>query len=90
MSQYDDFDRSLARWFEAEAQPAATADVLDRACAPPADAERPRLFAALGSHWIGGSVGPSAHAATLGRTGLRTSMALLLLLLVSRSVAGAV
>ena len=91
MSQHDDFDRSLARWFDAEARPAATADVLDRALrATRRRRPRPRLFAALGSHWVGDSVGPTSGAATLGRTGLRTSMALLLLLLVLALVAGAV
>ncbi len=91
MSQHDDFDRSLARWFDAEARPAATADVLDRALrATRRRRPRPRLFAALGSHWVGDSVGPTSGVATLGRTGVRTSMALLLLLLVLALVAGAV
>ena len=91
MSQHDDFDRSLARWFDAEAQPAATADVLDRALtATRRRRPRPRLFAALGSHWVGGGSGPISGVAILGRTGMRTSMALLLLLLALALVAGAV
>ncbi len=91
MSQHDDFDRSLARWFEAEARPAATADVLDRALrATRRRRPRPRLFAALGSHWVGDSVGPTSGVATLGRTGERAPMALVLLLLVLVLVAGAV
>jgi hypothetical protein len=90
MSQHDEFDRSLARWFEAEARPAATADVLDRALRTTRRRRpRPSLFAALGSRWVGDSVGPTSGIATLGRTGLRTSMALLLLLLVLGLVAGA-
>ncbi len=91
MSQHDDFDRSLARWFDAEARPAATADVLDRALsATRRRRPRPRLFAALGSHWVGDGVGPISGVATLGRTGLRTSMALVLVLLALALVAGAV
>lgn len=91
MSQHDDFDRSLARWFDAEAHPSGTADVLDRALhATRRRRPRPRSFAALGSDWVGDSVGPTSGVATLGRTGVRTSMALLLLLLVLALVAGAV
>ena len=93
MSQHDEFDRSLVRWFEAEAAPAATADVLDRALrATSRRRPRPRLFAALGSDWVGDSVGSTAGVATLRRTGMRASMALLplLLLLVLTLAAGAV
>jgi hypothetical protein len=91
MSQQDDLARSLARWFDAEARPAATADVLDRALsATRRRRPRPALFAGLGSHWVGDGVGPASGAGTLWRTGLRTSMALLLLLLVLVLVAGAV
>ncbi len=91
MSQHDDFDRSLARWLDAEAHPAATADVLDRALRATSQRRpRPRLFAALGGHWVGDRVEPSSGVATLGRTGVRSSMALLLLLLVLALVAGAV
>jgi hypothetical protein len=92
MSHHDDFGRSLARWLEAEAQPAVTADVLDRALgATHRRRPHPRLFAVLGSHWVGERVGPSSGGATLGRrAGLRPSTALLLLLLVVALVAGAV
>jgi hypothetical protein len=90
MSQHDDFDRMLARWFDDEAHPAAMADVLDRALlATRRRRPLPGLFAALGSHWVGGGSGPISGVATLGRTGLRTSMALLLLLLALALVAGA-
>ena len=91
MSQHDDFDRSLARWFDAEAQPAATADVLARALsATRRRRPRPPLFATLGSHWVGGGRGPISAVATLERMRMRTSMALLLLLLAVALVAGAV
>jgi WD40-like Beta Propeller Repeat len=90
MSPHDDFERSVARWFEAEARPAPTADVLDRAlratrqCRP-----RPRLYATLGSHWIGDGAARSSEA-RLWRTGMRTSTALVVLLLVLVVIAGAV
>lgn len=89
MSQNDEFDRSLGRWFEAEARPSATTDVLDRALlATSRRRPRPTLFAALGSHWVGSGSGPISGVATLGPTGMRTSMALLLLLLALAVLAG--
>jgi hypothetical protein len=48
------------------------------------------LFAALGSDWVGDTVAQTPCFATLGRTGTRTSVALLLLLLTLVLVAGAV
>jgi Tol biopolymer transport system component len=91
MSQDDEFDRSLARWFDAEPRPAGTTQVLDRALvATSRRRPRPRLFAPVGSHWVGGGVGPVAGVGTLGRTGVRTSLALLLLLLVLVLAASAV
>ena len=90
MSQYDEFDRSLARWFDAEAHPAGTQDVLASALdATRRHRPRPSWLGIVGSHWVGDGAGPSG-AATLGRTGVRTSMALVLLLLVLALVAGAV
>jgi Tol biopolymer transport system component len=88
MSQ-DDFDRSLDRWFEAEARLTAPAHVLDRALAA-TGRRRPRsgLYASLGSHWIGDGVG--SIPATGSFTGVRASMALLLLTLVLALAAGAV
>jgi dipeptidyl aminopeptidase/acylaminoacyl peptidase len=87
----DDFDRSLARWFESEARPTATADVLDRALrATRRRRPRPRLFAALGSDWVGDSVGSTSSPVMFERTRVRTSMALLLLLLALVLVAAAV
>jgi len=91
MSQHDEFDRSLGRWFEAEAPLAATADVLDRALsATRRRRPRPKLFAALGSHWVDAGSGPLSGVVTLGRTSVRTSMALLLLLVAIAVAAGAV
>lgn len=91
MSQHDDFDRSIARWLDAEARPAATADVLDGALrATRGRRPRPGFLAALGSHWVGDSVSPTSGVATLKRTGVRATVALLLLLLVLGLAAGAV
>lgn len=91
MSQHDDFDRSIALWLDAEARPAATSDVLDGALrATRRRRPRPRLLAAIGSHWAGDSVSPTSAVATLTRTGVRASMAPILLLLVLALVAGAV
>jgi dipeptidyl aminopeptidase/acylaminoacyl peptidase len=90
MSQHNDIDRSLARWFDAEPGPAPTADVLDRALgATRRHRPRPRWFAGIGSHWVGDGA-PASGVAALGLTGLRTAMALLLLLLALGLVAGAI
>lgn len=83
MSRHNEFDRTLARWFDAEAPSVATADVLDQALrATGARRPRPRLFAALDSHWVGDSAGATTGAATLRRTGVRASAALIIVLLV--------
>ena len=87
----NDIDRTLADWFEADALAQAPADGVERALdGARRRTPRPAWLAGPGSHWVGDSVGPTSGAATLGRTGLRTSMALLLLLLVLALVAGAV
>jgi Tol biopolymer transport system component len=90
MSQQDDFDRSVARWFESDARPAATADVLDRALAATRRRHpRPRLYATLWSHWIGDGAATSSEA-MLWRTGVQTATALVVLLLVLVLMAGVV
>ena len=90
MSQHDDFDRSLTRWFHAEAPPVATPEVLDRALsATRRRRPRPRLFAAPGSHWVGDDATSSGEA-MLWRTGVRASTALVVLMLVLLVMAGAV
>ncbi len=90
MSGYD-IDRTLADWFEADALAPEPADGVERALAGARQrSSRPAWLAGPGSHWIGDSAGPVSGVATLGRTGLRTSMALLLLLLLLALVAGAV
>ena len=87
----NDIDRTLADWFEADALAHAPADGVDRALAGARRrSPRPAWLAGLGSHWVGDSVRPSSDVARLGRTGVRSSMALLLLLLVLALVAGAV
>ena len=87
----NDIDRTLADWFKADALAQAPADGVERALEG-ARRRRPRpgWLATLGSHWVGDGVRPSSGAATLGRTGLRTSTALLVLLVVLALVAGAV
>lgn len=89
MSPHDDFDRSVARWFEFDARPVATADVLDRALrATRSRRPYPRLYATLRGHWVGTGASPSE--VMLLRTAVRWSTALIVLLLVVAVVAGAV
>ena len=91
MSRHNEVDRTLARWFDAEAPTSATADVLDRSLRATAG-RRPRrgLFAALGSHWVGDGGGATSGAATLTRAGVRASAALIILLLVLGVLAASV
>ena len=87
----NDIDRTLADWFQTDALAQAPADGVERALdGARRRSPRPAWLAGPGSHWVGDSVRPSAGAATLGRTGVRASMALLLLLLVLAFVAVAV
>ena len=79
MTSRDDFDRTLADWFEAEALPPVPTDALARVD----DGTRRRLprpawLASLGSHWVGRRRVPvrlSARARCLDGTcaGLRRS-----------------
>jgi Tol biopolymer transport system component len=83
MTGHDDFERTLARWFEADALSPAPAGALDRAI----DAtrrRRPRAawLAGPASRWVGETqpAGSSSGARTLARSGLRWSTALILLM----------
>lgn len=88
MSQQDDFDRSIARWLETEARPAATADVLDRALEVTRGRHRrPRPYAIIGSHWVGDATA-SSGAGMRWPVGALASTALVVLLLVLVVTAG--
>jgi Tol biopolymer transport system component len=86
MIQHDDFDRSIARWFDDEPRPAGTADVLDRALRLTGRRRpRPRLVATLGSHWIRDGLAAEYPTfapgwVSLGRLGLLMAVAALLVL----------
>jgi Tol biopolymer transport system component len=93
MTAYDDFDRTLAGWFEADAQSPAPAGNLERVL----DATRRRSprrawLAAPGSHWVGGAqgTGSSTGARSIPRMGLRWSTAFILLVIISALVGGTI
>jgi hypothetical protein len=93
MTGHDDFDRTLADWFEGDARSPAPADGLDRVL----DAtrrRRPRLawLAGPGSHWVGEvhDAGSNSGTRSLPRVSLRWSTALILLLVVAALVGGAI
>ena len=83
MTGHDDFDRTLAGWFEAEATSPAPADGLDRVLdATRRRRPRPAWLAGPGSRWIGKAQrdGSRSGAGSLPRLDLRWSRALILLL----------
>ena len=93
MTGRDDFDRTLAGWFEAEALSAGPAIGLDEAL----EATRrrrpwPAWLAGRGSHWVGDAPSPDASAVArrIPWWGVRLSTALLLLLLVVALLGGAI
>ncbi len=93
MTGHDDFDRTLARWFEADALPPAPAGGLDRVV----DATRhrkpqPAWLARRGSHWVGGGPDPASRtgADTLPLLGARWSIAMILVLVIAALVGGAI
>jgi Tol biopolymer transport system component len=93
MTGHDDFDRTLAAWFEAEAVSPAPAGGLDRVIdAARRRRPRPGLLAGPGSHWVGKvpMAGSSAGARSLPRSGLRISAALMLILAILAVVGGAI
>jgi Tol biopolymer transport system component len=92
MTGHDDFDRTLAGWFEADALSPAPAGGLDRVIdATRRRRPRPAWLADLGSHWVGETrhAGSSTRARSLPRFGLRWSTALILLLVLVALVGGA-
>jgi Tol biopolymer transport system component len=93
MTGHDDFDRTLAGWFEADALPAGPADGLDRVLdATRHRRPRPAWLSGPGSHWVGEA--PDAASSTGARSlpllGLRRSTVLILLLAIAALVGGAI
>jgi hypothetical protein len=93
MTGHDDFDRTLAGWFEADALPPAPAADLNHILDATRERRpRPAWLAGLGSHWVGQA--PEAEASAIARTipwsGVRLSAALILLLLVVALLGGAI
>ena len=91
MSGHDDFDRTLARWFETDAVSPAPAGGLERALdATLRRRPRPAWLADLGSHWVREVSGSSSGVRSLPGVGLRWSTALILLLALVALVGGAI
>ncbi len=93
MTGHDDFDRTLAGWFEGDALSPAPAGGLDRALdATRLRRPRPAWLAGPGSHWVRDALsgGSSSSSPSLERLGLRWSTALILLLAVAALVGGAI
>ena len=93
MTGHDDFDRTLAGWFEADALSPAPAGGLDRVLdATRRRRPRPAWLAGPGSHWVGEApdAGSSSGVRSLPRMGMRWSTALILLLVIAAIVGGAI
>lgn len=93
MTGHDDFERTLAGWFEADALAPAPANGLDRVV----DATRrrrpwPAWVASFGSHWVGQApdADSSSGVRSLPGLGMRWSTALILLLAIAALVGGAI
>ena len=93
MTGHDDFDRTLARWFEADAVSPAPADSLERfVVASRRSRPRPRWIAGLGSRWIREAdfAGSRSGVGAIPRSGLRWSTALVLLLILAALLGAAI
>jgi Tol biopolymer transport system component len=93
MTGHDDFDRTVAGWFEADSISPAPAEDLDRVLdATRRRRPRPAWLSGLGSHWVGEAYGAGAGSgeATLTRLGLRWSTVIVLLLVIAALVGGAI
>ena len=94
MTGHDDLDRTLARWFEADALPPAPAGGLDRVIdATRHRKPRPAWLAGPGSHWVGGSA--RRRASRTGRRhvpapGCALVLAMILVLVTAAIVGGAI
>ncbi len=92
MTGHDDFDRTLAGWFESGALPPAPTGGLDRVLdATRHRRPRPARLAGLGSRWVTEAydAGSNSGARSFPRLGLRWSTALVLLLVIAALVGGA-
>jgi Tol biopolymer transport system component len=93
MTGQDDFDRTLAGWFEADALSPVPADGLDRVIdATRRRRPRPMWLSGMGSDWVGEAPrgDPSAGGWSLSRLGMRWSTALIVLLVIAALVGGAI
>jgi len=93
MNRHDDFDRTLAAWFESEALAPAPAEGLERILdGTRRRRPRPSWLAAAGSRWVGDAptTGPTTGLRSLPRLDVRWSTALVVLLVVAALVGGAI
>ena len=93
MTGHDDFDQTLARWFEADAISPAPADSLERVVvATRRSRPRPKWLAGLGSHWVreADPLGSRSGVGAIPRVGLRWSTALILLLIGAAVLGGVI
>ena len=93
MSGQDDLDRTLADWFEADAQSSAPAGGLERVLdVTRRRRPRPAWLAGPGSHWVGEAdeSGSSTSVRSLLRPVVSWSTALIVVLIVVALVAGAI
>ena len=93
MTAYDDFGRTLVGWFEADAQSAAPAGNLERVLeATRRRSPRRAWLAGPGSHWVGEAqrARSSTGARSLPGLGLRWSTALIVIVVISAIVGGAI
>jgi len=92
MTGHDDFDRTLAAWFDADALAPAPAGLLDRVLeATRRRRPRPVWLAGLGSHWVAQAphAGLGSGVRSVPRVSVRWSTVLLLLLVVAALVGAA-
>ncbi len=93
MTAPDELDRRLAEWMtETASSPPAAGRFEQAVDATARRRRRPRWMATLGSDWVGatGNVGSSSGLRTLPRSGLRWSIALIVLLVIAALVGGAI
>jgi len=89
MTGHDDFDRTVARWLEADSISPAPAEGLDRVLdATRRRRPRPAWLSGLGSHWVGEAYG--GRSSSLPRAGLRWSTVIVVLVVIAALVGGAI